>query len=734
MTFPFCHPRLFIFLFAFSGSHSLLAADIEGRVEPGISYLNNDAYRFGTVAGLKDQGLTPFLDFSLQALPIPASGDTAYWQVQGQNLGLNTGRLSLEAGQQGTQRFRLNYREISTYYANDALTPMRGAGSTTLSLPQGWQVSSDSTAGMTTLQENLVSLSQWKQRRKITMDYRRKLNPNWSLNIDFRRDFVAGTRALGGSTGATGGNVRAQLLPAPIEYEPQIAALSLAYVGTSLHWNMGYQGSFFNNPKNSLTWPTAFGQHPQWSPGVAYPNGMNQLALEPDNQAHLLNVSGSMVVNDSNRLYLDASLGRQTQNTEFLPYTVNSALTVNTPLPRGSLDGQVNTSRLNLRLTSRPLRRLNLVTRLAYRGRDNQSPIAAYQRVRGDAENQQAYLDARLNRPYSFDETTASADAVYRLFSGLRLEAGYEYSNTERDYSEISKMDEQSLKLGMRSTGFDNLAMSLDYRLQQRRTDDYVGNRSLISTHLPGSIGAEDYENHPMLRKYYLNARDREQWRLQTDWYLLTSLSLGASISYSSDEYPSGYFGLNDSSMRSITVDVAYTPDDHLRLSGFINQDRYHNKQSGRSFRGSVPADADNPNRNWLVASTDHFDTVGINLSREQISPRLGDWQGAGLLDLSLELSHSRATGEIDNNVASDLLSAPLPDLDTRLNSATLSARYNRSERSSLRFAVTRELYRSSDFALDNIAPSAATSVLLLGQNSPAYQVTWTTLGYRYQF
>ncbi len=734
MKTTFCDFKLWAIIFTAGCMDTLFAADTEGMVELGAAFLSDDAYRYGNIVGTNDEGLAPIMDFSLQASPLPASGNTTYWKLQGQRLGLDTGRLALDAGQQGSQRIRLDYRENSTYYFDDVRTPMLGAGSTTLSLPQGWQVDGSTTDGMTTLHENLVDINQGLQRKSLTLDYRRKLNPRWSLNVDFQRNLLDGSRTLAGATGSNGGNVRALLLPAPLDYQTQVATLSLAYTGPALRWNMGYQGSFFYNDSDSLIWPTTFGQHPRWAPNVGYPNGLNQLALEPNNQAHRLSMNGSVVLSRNNRLYLDASLGRQSQNDLFLPFTINPGLTVNAPLPRDSLDGKVDTSRLNLRLTSRAMSRLNLVSRVSYRRRDNQTPIAAYQRVPGDAVDQQSYLDARLNRPYSFTESRASSEAVYRVSSSLRLEAGYEYTNTERDYSEVKEMDEHSVRMGVRSTGFDSVVLALDYRHQRRRTDDYVGNRPLISTHVPGSIDAEDFENHPLLRKYYLNARDRDQFRIYADWYLLSNLSLGAALNHNKDDYPSGYFGLNESTMRSATLDVTYTQDENFRVSGFINQDRYHYDQSGRSFRGSVPADAFNPQRDWQVRMTDLFDTVGISFDREQIRPRLGAWQAAGTLDMSLSLSHSRSRGDLSNSVASALTSAPLPELSTRLTSATLSASYSWSMRSSLRFSLTHERYRSADFALDNIAPATTASVLLLGQDSPQYQVTWTSLSYRFQF
>ncbi len=709
------------------------AAEVEGEVQVNSGYLNQDGYRFGNYAGVKSQGAVPFLDFNLRAVPDANSGDTGYWRAEAERLGLGTGRLLLEAGQQGTQRLRLDYRGVPTYAFDDTRSPMRGAGRANPTLPQGWQVNAAATSGMLNLNENLVDVNLRQRRHSLVLDYKRVLNPAWTLNTDFRRDRVTGTRALGAVTGATGGNSRALLLPAPIDYETHIGSLGMTYGGDALRWHMGYQGSFFRNGARALSWPTVYGQHPQWAAGTGFPDGINQLALEPGNQAHQIIANGSLVLPGSMRLSMDAALGRQTQNDSFLPYSINPMLIASEALPRTSLAGRVDTSRLNLRFNARPLPRLNLAARLGYRERDNRTPIEAYQRIRGDAVPQQSFIDARLNRPYGLRETRAGSDAAYRLSQGLRLEGGYEYTNTERDFQEIIRMEEQTFRIGLRNTSLDSLALSLDYRHLRRRAGDYVGNRPLFATHVPGSIDAEDFENHSLLRKYNLSDRDRDQWRLQTDWYPTERLSFGTTLSHNRDQYPSGFFGLNHSEMLSATLDSALAVSDDLRLSAFINREQYRNRQSGRSFRGNVPADVLDPARNWQLAARDSFVTFGASVDLEHLQPRLWQWQPPGQVDLSLQMSHSRSHGDLDPSAGPGLASAALPSLETRLDNLTLSARYYWASDSSVRLALERERYRSEDFGL-GIAADAVASVLLMGQAPPHYRVTWLTMSYQKQF
>lgn len=707
-------------------------SDVEGEIELGLGHLSDYAYRFGNTAGVNEQGLAPLLDLSVGARP--AGEETGYWQLNIERALLDTTRLELEVGQQGDQRLRLNYRETPNYGYDDALTPVRSEASSTLVLPEGWEASDATTAGMAQLEESLSAVNLWQQRRSLGLDYRKRLGQRWTLDADFRRETLEGTRALGGATGATGGNVRALLLPAPVDDETHIAALNLSYVGDGYHWRIGYHGSFYSNQSPELVWQTPFGSHPQWGPDVGYPDGYNRMAQAPDNQAHQLRAQGGLTLTRTTRLHLDAALGRQSQDQVFLPYTINPNLEAPEPLPRDSLNSRVDTTHLRARLTSRPAPRVNLVTRLGYRDRDNRTPIDAYQRVRGDAVAQQAPIDARLNRPYGLTETRASTDVAYRLTRGTRLEAGYEFQETRRDYSEVARTGEHGVKLGVRSTRFESLAIALNYHQQRRSASEYRGNQPLVDTHIPGSIDAEDFENHPLLRKYYLTDRDRDQWRLRTDWYPAQALTLGVALAHSQDRYPSGYMGLNRAQMVSATLDASYAPGDDWRLSGFVNRDQYRRTQSGRSFRGSVPADAFDPERDWKTRGEDRFNVVGLSLDWERLRPRLGDWQPEGDLSLRLSATRSHSRGAVDTQAGPALDAAPLPDLITRLSSFEMEALYQLSERASVRLGLEREHYRSRDFALDEIAPDAVNTVLLMGYSSPTYRVTWVRLGYRYSF
>lgn len=129
----------------------------EGSVEVNSGFLADDAWRFGTISGVNQQGTAISVDGEFQSTPEDGGTDGRYWQLQATRLGLHTPQLEFEAGEFGVQRLNLQYKALSSYYFDDALTPILNAGSPGLDLPGNWQSGAD-TSGMTTLQENLSDL------------------------------------------------------------------------------------------------------------------------------------------------------------------------------------------------------------------------------------------------------------------------------------------------------------------------------------------------------------------------------------------------------------------------------------------------------------------------------------------------------------------------------------------------------------------------------------------------
>lgn len=710
--------------------------EVEGEVAVGLGYVSDDEFRYGRYTGLVEEGVVPWLDFQLISESDWDSSDANYWRVEGEDLGRETVFLDGERGRYGDYALRLQYREIPHYFFDDGQTPFRLAGDNRWILPNGWQVTGASTQSMVNLSAFLAPVEIEHQRRRLDLDYQQQLPKDWDFQASYRHQIKEGQRTLGAVIGSNGGNARGVVLPSEVDFETDIIELALAYSGRKSTLGFRYYGSFFQNKVDQLTWQNPFGPQVQWAAGVAYPGGQGRLGLEPDNSAHRFSLAGSHVFSRNTRGSFELGYGRMLQDDDFLPYTINDALTVTAPLARNSLDGEIETFTADLRLTTRPLKEIYLVTRYRLDDRDNQTPRLLYQPVPGDSTDQITLLEGVLNRPYSYRQQTLSIDARYRTTRTVRVDVGYEVTEIDRDYSEINESTEYVAKLGARLNTFERLGFSFTYKYSERDGERYVGNRPLIRAHPPGTVAQEDFQNHPLLRKYYLADRQRDRLQLRADWFVSDQLSFGFNAAYNRDDYTDEYFGLNEVDLVSYTVDGSYVPAEHWHMSAYFSTDRYEQDQSGRAFT-FLPAQVVDPDRNWWVNSANDFDTVSVSAeysAAQQRLPFLRDWGLSGDLDLGFEFSSSRSTGDVETETGPALNGAPLPDLETDLRYYRLYGRYDLTDRDTVSLSLSHESYDSDDFALDGVDPGTVERVLTLGEESQDYSVNWIAIGYRHRF
>lgn len=691
------------------------------EIEVGVGYLDDDAFRFGKFSGLTDKGAHPLLDFSINSFPAWDGDDTSYWRFEGRRVGLDTRRLELEFGQQGTQRVRMGYREMHNNTLGDGMTPFRGIGSASLTLPGNWEATAASTGAMPVLEASLVPVDVGHRRQRLALDYRRNLDPQWTADAAYRREIKDGTRVVGAAFGSTGGNPRAAAIPAPVDFVTDIFDLTLQYSGERYLAGFSYHGSLFDNREDAFSWRNPYGQLGQWAPGVGFPDGHGRMALEPSNQFHQLRAFGASSFGATSRVSADLAVGRMTQDEPFLPYTINPLLEVTEPLPRTSLDGRIDTTVFNLRMTSRPMERLTVNAGYRFDDRDNRTPQALYQYVRGDSQHQPAATSGRINLPYSLKEHRIDLSGTYRFAGRTRLTGGYQLRDVDRTFSESSAYTESTLRAGLRLQPSAMTALSIDLRRSERDADRYDGRVPLVAGHLPGTVGPDDFENHPLLRKYYLTDRDRDQASVRADLMTEGAFSLGLMASHAQDRYDDRFFGLNRGEARSVTVDGGYHPTQELSLSAWFTRDSLDALQTGRAF---APGQHEDAERDWRVTHDDRVDSFGVNLQRA-----IGR-----SMELGTDLVYSRTRSTIGVDGGSALNTAPFPDLVTKLTAYSLYLRYHLNAASSLRFGVEHERYAASDFALDGVAPDTMANVLWLASPIPNYQVNWITMTYRYRF
>jgi len=398
------------------------AEGYRARLEAGADYVSDDALRFGNGSGYDEKGVYAALDGEGH---YAKDGYQLDWFAE--DLGRSSRAFDVDGGRQGRFDFHLGYRELPYRRFDSTSSVYSAAGADTLNLPAGW-VRAGTTGGFTALAASLRPQDVESDRNILTAGGRVTLGAGFDFHASYERQERDGVDIVSGAN-----YTQSSLLPRFLDFQTDLVDLGIGYSGGAFNLSLAWFGSFFDNKVDSLTWDNAF----------TSPAGfeLRRMAQEPDNDFQQVGLSGSYhaPVLDS-VLSFAAATGQGTQDDSLLPYSVNAAAGGG-PLPRSTLNGKVDTTNYALTYTARPFERANLKLAYRYDERKNKTPQAAWTRVITDTFPSG---ESELNTPYSYKRRYLSASAGYRLFDTLKLSAGYDRHETDRDYQEVAEQTEDS--------------------------------------------------------------------------------------------------------------------------------------------------------------------------------------------------------------------------------------------------------------------------------------------------
>jgi len=679
---------------------------------------------------------------------------TQYYRMRGLNLGLDSRSVDAEYGHQGLFGLSFLYDELPVYKTQTAETFFLGAGTPSLKLAPGWVPGARAdipfrgdpgypTGFQTSIHDNLNETHIGWKRSKYGSGFSMVLPADLEFAAHYSYETKRGDKLIGSTFGTNGGNPRAVIIPERIEYNTQQIDGALHYGGEHLQLALEYFGSGFDDDVNSQIW-----MNPYTVSGIAAVAG--QRSQPPDNWFNQIIASGGYDLPCRTRVRLRSAFGWATQDDDFLPYTINPALTVPTALPRNSLDGEIFTSIVDFGIASRPLEKLRLDTAYRFERRDNDTPRDLYIYVPNDSANQGDVEDAtaRFNRPYSLTRHQVTFDAGYALPRRSELALGYEWELTDRDYQEIDELQANTLsaRLSSRPTSFLNTR--INYEHTWRDGSNYDGPNPFIKGHsaefiqdeldgfgdpsscFSAGLTPEEclWENHPLLRKYYLANLHRDKVGALVTLLPREDLTVTLNLNWWNDDYYDSELGLTSAKHLSPGVDVAYMLNEWLSTYSFYNYERRVSDSSGWEF-GNVQQSLD-PTRRWSSKEKVHTHTAGAGFNLEIIRDRLG---------LGVDYLFARSRGAIDTVRAPGFMPpltapVPFPDLLSLQHNVSVHADYRFTDTFSMRVGYLFQYLNTNDWAYDGLGPTSLTCsgtacVIGTGQEPPQYTanvVSWS--------
>jgi len=715
----------------------------DSEIQLGMGHVakDRDNTKFGDFTGLDEHP-----NFAIANTYLLFRGENArYLEIEGSDLGLDSRSLSIEGGQQGNFGLRLSYDELPHYWAHGYESPFLGLGGTRLTLPSGW-VASGTTGGMTQLDASMRPFEIKTDRRALGVGLNKFISEHWEVVAKVQRDEKEGEKLIGAVIGNSGGNPRAVILPEPVDWTTDQVELFARYATKKLQLQFGYYGSFFKNDNRALQWQNPYSAIGGWDVDAGYPGGFGQLGLPPDNQFHQLNASVGYSYSPVTRVSGNFSIGRATQDESFLPYTVNPGLTVTTPLPRNSLDGEVISTHASLNFTTRLAPKLGFVAGYRFNKRDNRTPQARYNYVGGDSMNQltgaAALSSARMrtNLPVDTTKHQVHAELDYHLAAATKVQLGYEFDHIKKTFEAIDWEREHTVKAGVNHRFGEVVAGGLSYAKSDRDTSEYDATAPFIASHTAEFVaaqGAFPWDNVPTQRKFFLAPRKRDKVRAFVNVSPSDQLDLEFSADYKDDNYHKSELGLRSAIGWTANFDATVVFTDTLSGHFFASVDNYRSEQRSVQINGGQQALHTDPNRYWSADVEDRTYTWGLGfraqpMERVELGGNFVQANSRGKTDVSraaLVASNGQTLAAV----------APLPDLISRLNRFELFGTYQLQRDLKLKLEFVHERFRSDDWAVDQVAVAGGSGngldrVIGTNEVSPDYNVNIVAISATYSF
>jgi MtrB/PioB family decaheme-associated outer membrane protein len=595
---------------------------------------------------------------NIEAIKLDSIAGT-WMSLTGRNLGLENRELNGQYSRQGDWGVFLDYSATPAYSPYIVNTGLQGIGTDNLTVQA---------AGKRDVILNT-------ERERLTLGGQKHFAGNWGVQVKFTNEEKDGARLYG--RGTTGGNGNFNFLAEPISTTTKQLEVLFSYNGERFQAEGGYYGSFFNNHFSQLN----------ITGGGAGLNGagagtFSPMALPPDNQAHQLNLSGGYSFTPTTRGTFKIAYTRATQDDGFIGLPAGGTNISG----RSDLGGRVDTTLVNLGLTSRPMPKLALLASVRYEDRDDKTPVVQY------IDTSATGTHDGTNEVRSFRSTTAKFEAAYQMPQGFKAVAGVDHEIKERTtspYRAVShreETEETSYRLELRRSLSETLNGSLAYVHSDRDGSDF-----LFNVRFNNSNGSN------LIAPIHLADRERDRAKLSLDWAPTEALSIQAAYSQTWDDYTTRFdlgLGARDGRAHLASLDVAYAINDDWKVTGWASRsDNRINQRSGPNAAASPATPAAGVPANLFDARQhDRNDAFGLGL-RGKVGSKL---------DLGADFQFSKDVSMYDQVAVTGAAVGSIPNVEYETTTFSLFARYAVQKNAGVQFDLVHDRRVADDWTWQN--------------------------------
>ena len=514
-----------------------------------------------------------------------------YLDFDSLNVGRRDQNYRLRFGRYGLLNIELEWDQIPhTFNIDNARTPyvMRGG---TYTLPVRPTVA-DISSNLTTL-ANPFNIWANANARPVDLDMLYKIgkisirytpNPGWTFTGKYWAQDTEGKRPIGFPFGSGSSSNIAEIVE-PIDYLTHNIELGGEYAGKGWSLGLKYDGSIFHNSVSTLVFdnPAAAGPVCTDAAAINYTLGQGpcrgRVDLYPSNQAHTFTLTGTASLPLKTNFLGAVSYGWRLQDDPFLPFTINSAIAQPT-LSRGSLDGDVRPTMVNLTLVNNFVDRLNLKAYYRLYDFDNRTKsVSTTGTVRNDQNS--GGPDWVTTAPYQYSKNSAGLGASYRFAQWVTGKFDFGWERTHRRLAAtVEELHKTSLNADEFKIGptFDIKPLSwMLLRASYQRSWRFD----------PGYHSSTNPATSGSFEMFFLTKRNRDKVSLFADVSPWETLGFHAGFDFINDDYPDARFRLEKSRSYSPSVGTVYAPLDWLKVFADYNFDLSNWDQNYNATRTS---------------------------------------------------------------------------------------------------------------------------------------------------
>lgn len=760
-------------------------------VEIGASNTSQSSAKFGEYNGLNKSGAKAVANFSVRGGDYGDSNGTKRWAISGTDLGTTSRALGVSMGNQGSWSVGIGYDELQHNLWDTYKTPYQGSmGGNSFTLPAAGfpfstaaaanvaagspipaPIGTDGAANLAAINANFHQVDVYTSRKNSSISAGVNLNAQWDVKFDFNHLDQSGAKLASfgsmlnaAAVGVTGEAV--SVLPNPTNYKTDTMTLALNWKGDQAHVTTSYFGSYFHEGYDRVNFQTFAGT-----------GSVNQImSTTPSNTFHQLNVNGGYDFTSATKLTGGLSYGRNTQNDAF----VVDAYSMGAPAPQASLNGLVNNTHADLKLTNQTTRDLVLSAGMKYDERRDKTASNFYKLNALDGAAN--HLATFANTPLSLRKTQWELAGDYRLSSDQHVRLAYNREDVRR------WCDQYAVSVGIAAgasgyypagtncvvaTGsYDNklsatykvmatedVNLNVGYSFSKRVTTSDPnaitsrigtnGNVNLSAVPLIWGINSGDFRGfYPVFDA----SRKEQMLKAGANWQATEKLSLVLGGKYTDDKYDSQW-GEQKGNSWSVNLDANYAYSEYGSIAAYMTQQhRQRNMtdllRSPTSANSPASTTALNipPGANWTDTQKDNDTTIGIGAKQNGMM--------ASRLELGEDLTYtSGKTGytTVFNYAAATtgsgtlpvytcaspqfLTCGSLPEVNNHVVQFKLSGKYKLDKNSKIAVGYIYQHMKSTDYYYNGLQAGYTPSALMpTNQQSPNYTVNYVTASYLYNF